>query len=364
MLDVSLHEVSFQYPRGGFALRDLSATFPRSTCTALIGSGASGLSTILKILRGELRPSRGDVRIGTRAVTSLKPDRRPLLFVTPDPHVSGRWSVQHALVAAVRARSLDRIDRLREYELAAAKWRLNDLLEQRVDTLSASELLRLQLARIELLRPGILLADRLLERCNPAELPQLADEWYRTLRVMGTTVIAVPAAMIELGYADSAIVVDRGHIVQQGSPASIFTRPGSEAAALASGDVNVIPVSIRGGVVESVMGSWTVNPPPFEGNGVALARPGAFAIAGPGEESDLIFGVEEASFRENGWLLRGLLSGSVPLRILVPAEAKMHKGKLLPLRYDAQQFILISRHDAVAPGYVPTDIVPSLRDSR
>jgi ABC-type sugar transport system ATPase subunit len=364
VLDVSLHDISFRYPKDGFELRDVTLSFPRSTCTTLIGPAASGLTTLLKIIRGDVRPESGEVRIGARVVNTLRPDRRPLLFVTSDPDISKRWSVQHALIAAVRTRTLDRVDRLREYDLAAEKWDLSDLLARRVDTLSSSQSLRVHLARIELLRPGILLADRLLDRCNPSELLRIADALYRTLRVMGTTVIAVPAAMLELGFADRAVVLDRGRVVQEGSPAAIFSRPGTEAAARSSGDVNVIPISVRGGVVESVIGSWSVNPPPFEGNGVALARPGAFTIAAAGEESDLIFGIEEASFEERGWMLSGLLSGAVPLRILVPAEAKVHKGKLLPLRYDPQRFILISRHESVPPGFVPTNVVPPMRDSR
>ena len=57
------------------------------------------------------------------------------------------------------------------------------------------ERVRANLARIELLRPGVLVADRLLEAANPAALPLLADELYRLLRICGTTVISAPAAV-------------------------------------------------------------------------------------------------------------------------------------------------------------------------
>src|SRR5213076_2987521 len=93
-------------------------------------------------------------------------------------------------------------------------------------------------------------------------------------------------------------VLDRGRVVQEGVPSQVFRAPASEAAAAATGDVNVIPVELRGRSVTSAIGAWELDAPPFEGSGVALARPDDFAVAARGEESDLIFGVEEASFRD------------------------------------------------------------------
>jgi len=92
--------------------------------------------------------------------------------------------------------------------------------------------------------------------------------------------------------------------VQEGVPSEVYRDPHSEAAAMATGDVSAVPVTIRGNVVESVIGSWNVDAPPFQGSGIALVRPGDFALALPGEESDLIFSVEEASFYEGAWHVR------------------------------------------------------------
>jgi len=142
-----------------------------------------------------------------------------------------------------------------------------------------------------------------------------------------------------------------------------FVAFASLASNLATGDVNVIPVMIRGNLVESVIGEWDVPDPPFSGSGVALIRPDAFTIATPGEESDLIFGVEEASFRGGAWHTRGVLSGGVMLRVTFPRTIDLHKGKLLPLRYDPRAFRLI-RKDVPQPGGIPTDVVPPLSESR
>ncbi|HEX2062638.1 MAG TPA: ATP-binding cassette domain-containing protein, partial [Thermoanaerobaculia bacterium] len=208
MLDVSLRGAAFRILQG------VTFTVPRSTHAAIAGAPSCGASTLLRLIAGHERPDSGEIVLGQRRVNDLKASARPLLLATSEPDVPGRWSVEHALVAAVRTRSLDREDRHREYRLAAEKWELESLLSRRISTLSSTEATRVQLARIELLRPGILLADRVLERAGASARTQLADMFYRTLRVAGTTVIAAPASREELAFVDAVIVLDRGRVIQ------------------------------------------------------------------------------------------------------------------------------------------------------
>jgi ABC-type sugar transport system ATPase subunit len=360
VLEVSLTAITFAYPN--FTL-EITATFERTTHTAIIGPPASGASTILRLIAGELRPRSGEVRIGTRVVNSLKTARRPLLYVTSSLDVSSRWSVQHALVAAVRGRTLDREDRHREYALAVEQWKLAALLERKIATLSSTERTLVQLARIELQRPGIVVADRLFESVNPSLLPSLVDDFHRMLRIVGATVITAPSSPHELGLTDQVIVLRDGRVIQTGTAGDVFAKPVDDAAAMATGEVNAIPVTIRGDLVDSAIGQWQLESAPFAGDGIALARPGDFTLAAKGEDSDLIFGVEEASFRDGRWHLRGILSGGVWLRVSLPREAKIHKGRLLALRFDPAQFRLIPGGTAPLTT-IPTDVVPSLGDSR
>jgi ABC-type Fe3+/spermidine/putrescine transport system ATPase subunit len=159
-------------------------------------------------------------------------------------------------------------------------------------------------------------------------------------------------------------VLRDGQIVQHGSSAHIHARPADEAAAHATGAVNIVPINIRGGLVESPIGSWEIGSAPFQGTGVALVRPEEFSVAAPGQDSDLIFGIEEASFAEGRWLATGFVTGGLALRVALPPGTEIHKGKLLPLRYDGSRFRVIRREGpGPAPG-VPTDIVPPLGETR
>lgn len=358
MLDVSFRSVS------NFALRDVTLTFAASTHTAIVGAPASGASTLLQLIAGTLRPKSGEILIGSRAVTSVRPSQRPVLFVTSQIDVPDRWSVQHALIAAVRRRSLDRIDRQHEYTLAVDKWRLGGMIDRTVGTLSTSEQTLVHLARIELLRPGILVADRLLERLNAAASEEVIDALYRTLRVAGTTVITAPSSRAELGVTDRVVVLADGRVVQEGNAAYVYANPADESAAVATGAVNVVPITIEGTSVEAAIGSWEVTVPPFQGSGVALVRPEAFSIAAAGAESDLIVAVEEAAFENGRWLVRAMLTGGVTLRISLAAAEHLHKGKLIALTYQPAGFPLIPRDIAVERHAAPASIIPSMRSSR
>jgi ABC-type Fe3+/spermidine/putrescine transport system ATPase subunit len=361
VLHLSLRGVRFAYP--AFTIE---ATFEvgKGTHVALAGPPASGASTLLRLIAGEVRPQSGEILIGAHVVNTLAAARRPLLFVTSDLDAPGRWSVEHLLVAAVRARSLDREDRKRELDFAVARWGLAALLGRRLDSLSSSEGVLANLARVELLRPAVLLADRLLEHANPAVLPSLADELFRLLRVAGTTVLCAPSSRMELGLMDRVIALEGGRVAHEGTPADVYAAPATEGAAIATGDVNLIPITVRGREVDSVMGGWTVAEAPFEGSGVAVVRPDVFSIAAKGEESDLIFGIEEASFADGRWLLVGMLSGGVMLRVALPGDAEVHKGRLLALRYDPRRFTLLPRQSAAPFGSVPTDVVPPMAETR
>lgn len=361
MLDVVLRGLTYRH-RDGFALRGISHVFPQHTHTAVTGPAASGTSTVLLLIAGTLMPDSGDVILGQRRVNGVKAAKRPILDANePAPQ---RWSVEHALVAAVRTRTLDREDRHREFALAAEAWDLGPLLERRISSLSSTEAAQVQCARIELMRPAIVVADRTFANVSASARTKLADALHRALRVHGTTVISVPATYAELAFCDSVLVLHDGAIAQTGTPAEVFTRPANEAAAVAAGDADEIPITIRGNEVESVIGAWTVDPAPFQGDGVAVVRPADFSAARPGEDSDVIFGVEEAGFAGGRWIARGLLTGGVSLRVELPFDTPIHKGRLLALRYDPSRFTLVAKKRAALQATVPTDVVPPMRETR
>jgi cell division transport system ATP-binding protein len=61
-----------EYPRSGTALSDVSFAVAKGEFVFLTGPSGAGKSTILKLLYGAERPTRGEVRLGTQSVGTLK----------------------------------------------------------------------------------------------------------------------------------------------------------------------------------------------------------------------------------------------------------------------------------------------------
>ena len=69
-MNIRLDNVTFRY-RGNDALRDVSATIESNALTCLLGSNASGKSTLLSILSGESQPASGRLLIEDKDVRTL-----------------------------------------------------------------------------------------------------------------------------------------------------------------------------------------------------------------------------------------------------------------------------------------------------
>jgi ABC-type sugar transport system ATPase subunit len=362
VLDLALDGVTLD--RGGLSIAQLSATFPRSSHTALIGPSGSGKSTLLALLEGTARPASGRVVIGRRDATKMRPAARPLFHSARTRTIPGRWSVRHALVAAARARrGLDYEDRVEEISRVAAAWRIDSLLDRRGRELSSGEALRVRLAQILLLRPAVLLAERLFAPATAGTADELEDRFWRQLRADGCTVVHEIARPEELGWAEGALLLDGGAVVASGSPRDLERTAPTAALAALFGPLSAIPIVLEGDEARSALGTWRVETPPFQGNGVALAHPWDFVRAEAGEESDFIFGIDEARFLGWTWELTGIVSGATLLRVWVDAAEHPSKGRLLPLRFDASRFRLFPA-EAAPRLSAPTDVIPLRSESR
>ena len=363
MLDLRLSGVTLRDSRSAFTISDLSVDFPRQTHTALLGAAGSGKSILLKLISGARRPDLGAIEYGARDVTRLRLAKRPVLAWHRESRLIERWSVRHLLVAAARQRSLDFEDRIREIDLAVEKWTLARLLDRSIRELSSTEQLRAHLAQIELLKPAVFVAERLLSRATASSFRSLADEFYRTLRVIGTTVVSEISSSRELDFCDRVVVMDTGAIIQQGTPKELWDRPSSPQSARALGEINMVPIEVKGLQVTSPIGWWQLSSPAFEGMGFAVVRPADFIVPAPGQDSDLIFGVEEAGFSEGMWDLRGVLTGGTQLHVRLAPTVPIHKGRLIPLRFDSSRVVIFPGQHTSQDTRVNA-VIPSIRESR
>lgn len=142
---ISLSGVTFGYETGLAVVREVSIEATRGRVTALIGPNASGKTTLLKLMLGQLEPWAGDVRLDGKCVGTMRPRERAGLL----SYVPQRSAVRFAFTVA-------QVVRMSRYLIgadeAAVDWAIEvcDLIAHRDKvflTLSTGEQQRVLLAR-------------------------------------------------------------------------------------------------------------------------------------------------------------------------------------------------------------------------
>ncbi len=237
-------------------LRDASLSVEPGSFVALLGPSGCGKTTLLRSIAGLDRPDSGVIRIGDRAVVDIAagvmvpPQARRLGMVFQHyalwPHMTVRQNIAYPL---------------RKQKVARAEWEtrigsiaelvgLSAILERRPAQLSGGQQQRVALARALVSRPSVLLLDEPLSNLDANLRNQLRRELRQIHDRQGATTILVTHDQEEAAtLADRIAVVDRGEIVQVGSPAMILDRPVSRFVATFVGYDNFLlgRVSARSG---------------------------------------------------------------------------------------------------------------------
>ena len=119
-------------------------------------------------------------------------------------------------------------------------FRISSLMQRRPGKISAGERQRVALARALVTRPRVLLLDEPLTALDAITKARILDDlraWNRSHRIPILYVTHDREEVLALG--ESAIVLDHGRIVAQGSPHEVLQRPQSETVAQLAGFENI-----------------------------------------------------------------------------------------------------------------------------
>src|SRR5918999_789395 len=202
---------------------DVALEVAPGECLALAGPSGAGKSSVLRVAAGLLCPRAGTVTCAARTWLDtargieLPPEDRRCGYVFQDyalfPHLSAWQNVGYGLPRAGR--------RERAHELLE-RFGLAHRADARPRTLSGGERQRVALARALARRPDALLLDEPLSALDTRTRAGAA----RTLKEM-LAEARVPAVLVTHQFAEARELgdpgggVDRGRIVQEGSPSEL-----------------------------------------------------------------------------------------------------------------------------------------------
>ncbi len=229
---ISFDNVTFAYPTrpDTAALKNFSLKVSPGETVAVVGPSGAGKSTLFQLAQRFYDPEGGSVRIDGVALPSADPaDIRERMALVPQDTVLfaasardnlryGKWdATDDEIWAAARAANAEKF-------LLELPDGLDSFMGEAGTRLSGGQRQRVAIARALLRQSPILLLDEATSALDAESEKLVQDALDRLMRDRTTIVIAHRLATIR--SADRIIVMDDGHIVEQGDHASLITENG------------------------------------------------------------------------------------------------------------------------------------------
>lgn len=232
---------------GNHAVNDVSFNLQTGELLALIGPNGAGKSTTFNLVNGQLAPDNGSISLNGVSLLGLKPHELWRMGVSRTFQIAQTFSsltvaenVQMALLSA-DGQSLSPWRRATHYRHADAL----QLLEQvQLDThahrpcsaLAYGDVKRLELAMALANEPRLLLMDEPTAGMAPDERYALMALTRNLVNQRGVAVLFTEHSMdVVFEHADRVLVMARGALIAQGTPAQVQADPQVQAVYFGSG---------------------------------------------------------------------------------------------------------------------------------
>lgn len=214
---------------------------------ALIGPSGSGKTTLLRVVAGLETPDRGDVLFDGVSVVETPPYKRDLAMVFQDSALIPFRSVKGNVAFPLEVRKTDRSEIEDRVGAEARVMAIDQLLRKYPGQLGAGHQQLVQAARALVRRPAVFLLDEPLARVDPALRIEMRSEIKLIAKGYGVTALYAtndPKEAMALG--DRIVVIDRGRLVQEGTPEDIYRRPVNRFVAefVGSPPMSIVPVEV------------------------------------------------------------------------------------------------------------------------
>ena len=283
MADVRFQQVSKTYPprpsagrqqSGVSVLQNLDLSIDDGEFLVLVGPSGCGKSTLLRLLAGLEQPTAGEIYVGGRPVSRLRPAARDVAMVFQSyalyPHLSVADNIgfglrrstprgpltqlqdnlhrlSRPLPAALRLRS-PREQRI-EARIAevAASLELEALLSRRPKELSGGQKQRVALGRAIARQPAVFLMDEPLSNLDAKLRTGTRAQIVALQRRLGTTTLYVTHDQVEaMTMGHRIAVLNAGRLQQLGTPMELYQWPANLFVAqfIGSPPMNLLPVTL------------------------------------------------------------------------------------------------------------------------
>ena len=278
MAHIELRGVSKSFG-GAHALRDLTLDIADGQFFVLLGETGAGKTTTLRLVAGLDKPDAGQILIDGQDVTGWGAAERDVALVLQQYSLYPRYTVRQNLEFPLKSpiRPMSAADIAARIAKVSKTLRIEHLLDRKTDRLSGGEMQRVSIGRAIVRTPRAFLMDEPLSALDAKLREALRAELKGLQMTLGETFLFVTHDQVEaMSMGDRIGVLNKGQLVQVGTPYEIYNNPCNTFVARAVGTpaMNLMAGRLQGG--QAMMGE-----------AVAIPYPGGAGADG----RDLIFGV-------------------------------------------------------------------------
>jgi len=296
--EVTLQSVSKAYDKV-IAVNNVSLEVEKNMFFSILGPSGCGKTTLLRLVAGLETPDRGVITIGDKVVNNLPPHKREVGLVFQGTALFPHMNVFENIAFGLKMRS---------YPKSRIKEKVTEILHlmnmpperyahKRVDQLSGGERQRVEIARALVIEPRVLLLDEPLGPLDLKIRQKMQQELKRIQRKVGTTFIYVTHDQSEaLIMSDRIAVMNKGEVLQVGTPEEIYSSPANRFVADFIGESNLIEGELSDGGVFNSTGLPPIRvadvngESKVRGKALLLIRPEKISLYNPMEHDNSVEG--------------------------------------------------------------------------
>ncbi len=258
MAKITLKNLSHSYllkqnNNDDWALRNVNIDWKDGGAYALLGPSGCGKTTLLNIISGLLKPTKGEVLFDDKDMTTLNPVERDIAQIFQFPVIYDTMTVYNNLAFPLKNRGLSQTEIDIKVKEIAEMLELTSTLKNKASGLTADGKQKISLGR-GLVRSdvNVIMFDEPLTVIDPHLKWVLRSKLKELHQKINRTMIYVTHDQIEaLTFADQVVVMHEGQIVQTGTPVELFEKPKHTFVGhfIGSPGMNILPCNIKNGQI-------------------------------------------------------------------------------------------------------------------
>jgi multiple sugar transport system ATP-binding protein len=316
----------------------------------LLGPTGAGKTTTLRCVAGLDQPQQGDIHIAGERVNDWSAAQRDVALVFQQyslyPNYTVRENLAFPLKSKLRSFTPQQIEE--RVDKAAATVRIKHLLDRRTDKLSGGEMQRVSIGRAIVREPRVFLMDEPLSNLDAKLRELLRAELKGLQQRLGTTLVFVTHDQVEaMTMGDRIGVINKGRLVQVGTPQQIYNQPKNTFVATFVGApaMNLIDLhlDLAAGQAKNGALAFALEPAtcerlagvlPADGQVRVGVRPENIVLVADGGMPGAIYGAENhgadiiAVIEAGGHKLRATVPAKTPTALNQPVRIAFMQDKL------------------------------------